>query len=269
MRLSHPSIPYQGIPQENVFFAYNEQYVQMGMGYIILSMQPELYPDRPLQLYLYIKAQPTGRNILLGALLARAEQMRAMYPYLRGRIYTQLLPTEWDMLNFYNHNGFSNNDSEDEYIFTLPEASEVIPPMSCQFASVPLQTPEMSRAFLDRMNLYRLSPITMDYLSVQLQQPYFMALGYYRGGQPIAEIMLSGTGGDSAGLIMMYVRAEYRKRGIAKSLLTAASGLLRERGITQCMAHVYSGNAPQVALMKSFAASRRRIVSILPTIDIG
>ena len=42
MRLSHPSAPFQGIPADDVFFAANEQFVQMGVAYIILHMQEEI-----------------------------------------------------------------------------------------------------------------------------------------------------------------------------------------------------------------------------------
>lgn len=269
MRLSQPNGPYQGIPKEDVFFVADDRYVQLGVGFVILSMQTEMYPERPMQIYIQVDAQPSARNLLLGALLARAEQYRAMYPQLRGRIYTQLVPTQWEMINFYSHNGFANNDAEEEYIFTLPDIKVNTPPMSCQFASVPLQTLEQTHAFLARLNAYRMTPITMDYLMLQMQQPYFMALGYYRGGQPIAEILVSGSRPDTGGLVMLYCRSEYRRSGIGKSLLTSAAGLLRERGVTQCVTLVFSRNEPQIGLMKSLAASRRRIVSILPGIDIG
>ncbi len=269
MHLSHPAAAFQGIPKEDVFFAANDRFVQMGYGYVILSMQPEMYPERPMHIYLCIEAQPSARNLLLGALLARAEQLRAMYPHLKGRIYTQLLPNQWEMLNFYSHNGFAGNDAEEEFVFSIPDQPAPTPPMGCQFASVPLTTVEESQAFLNRLNMYRMTPITPDYLTLQMQQPYFMALGFYRGGQPVAEIMVSGARPDMAGLVSMYVVAPYRRRGIGKALVQSAAALLRERGVRQCITQIYSLNEPQVRLMKSLSASRRRIVGILPSIEIG
>lgn len=269
MHLSHPAADFQGIPKEDAFFAANDRFVQMGFGYVILSMQPELYPDKPMHIYLYIEAQPSARNLLLGALLARAEQIRALYPHLKGRIYTHLQPNQWEMLNFYSHNGFINNDAEEEYVFSIADVAAPTPPMGCQFASVPLSTQEEAQAFLNRINMYRMTPITPDYLTVQMQQPYFMALGFYRGGQPIGEIMVSGAQLEMAGLVTMYVVSSYRRRGIGKALAQSAAALLRERGVRQCATQIYSLNEPQVRLVKSLGASRRRIVGILPSIDIG
>ncbi|MGI6690297.1 MAG: GNAT family N-acetyltransferase [Clostridiales bacterium] len=267
MRLSHPIAPYQGIPPEDVFFVANDQHIQLGLGFAVLSMQQEMYPEKPLQIYIYIDAQPSARDILLGALLARADQMRAAYPHLKGRIYTELAPTQWELLNFYNRSGFANQDAEEEHVFPLPQEPAQVP-MSCQFASVPLQTPQEQAAFLARMNSCRMTPIAHDYLVLQMQQPYFMALGYYRGGQPVAEQMISGTEPDNIALIMMYVRAEYRQRGIAKSLISSCANLLRERGVKQMAARVYTRNQPQTALIRSLGGVRRRVVTMLPSIEI-
>lgn len=267
MRLSHPSAPFQGIPPEDVFFATNDRYVQMGMGLTVLSMQPELYPEKPLQIYVYIDAQPSARDLLLGALIGRSEQLRAMYPHLKGRIYTEVSPNQWEMLNFYNRNGFANTDAEEEFVFQLPQVPPQ-PPMGCQFASVPLQTVQDQQAFLQRLNAYRMTPIGLDYLTLQMQQPYFMALGYYRGDQPMAEMLVTGASPETATLAMLYVRKEYRRRGIARALLGSCAGILRERGTAQMITHIHSRNEPQVGLMRSLGGVRRRIVTILPAIEI-
>lgn len=268
MRLSHPNAPFQGVPPQDVFFAANDQYIQLGIGYIILNMQEELYPERPLQMYVDIQAQATARNLLLGALLGRSEQIRAQYPNLKGRIYTEFSPTQFDLTTFYQQNGFSTNDAREEHVFPLPLGSGQ-PPMGCEFASVPLQTPQDQYAFLSRLNRYRLSPIGHDYLTVQMQQPYFLALGYYRGGHPIAEVVVTGASADTAALVMLYVQQDMRRRGVAKSLLQASCALLRQRGVSSMITQVFSANMPQMALMKSLNATKRRIVSVLPNLNIS
>lgn len=267
MRLSHPNAPFQGIPPQDVFFAANDQYVQLGMGYIILNMQDELYPTRPLQLYIDIQAQATARNLLLGALLGRAEQVKAQFPQVKGRVYTEFSPTHFDLTTFYQQNGFSVADAREEHLFPLPMGTGQAP-MGCEFASVALQTPQDQYAFLSRINRYRLSPITLDFLTLQMQQPYFMALGYYRAGHPIAEIMVTGASADTAALVMVYVQRDMRRRGVAKSLLQATSALLKQRGVNNMLTQVFSGNLPQMGMMKSLAATKRRVISVLPSLDI-
>lgn len=267
MRLSRPSAPYQGIPAEDVFFVASDRYVQMGVGYAVLSMNTQMYPDKPLEIYLNIEAQPSARDLLLGALLGRAEQMRAQYPHLKGRIYTELPATHWDMLNFYTRNGFTNADAQEEHVFDIPSLPAQTP-MGCQFASVPLGSPAEQHAFLQRLNMHRMTPIGMDFLTLQMQQPYFMALGFYRGGQPLCEMMFTGATPDSTAMVMIYTRQEYRRRGMARALILSASALLKERGAQQVVTHIYSRSEAQTGLIKSFGGARRRIISILPSIDI-
>ncbi len=268
MRLSHPSAPFSGVPAEDVFFAANDQYVQMGVGFVVLSFQEEAMPERPLQLYLDIKSQPSARNLLLGALLGRCEQMRAAFPGVKGRIYTELAPTQFDMHSFYTQNGFATDDAREEYLVQLP-AGPSQPPMGCEFASVPLQSVQEQYAFLQRLNKYRLSPISHDYLTLQMQQPYFLALGYYRGGHPIAEMVMTGASADMAALVMIYVQRDMRRRGVARSLLSAGSELLRERGVTHALTHVSSGSPAQMGLVRMMTGNRRKIVSVLPNLTFG
>ncbi len=268
MRLSQPTAPFQGLSPENVFFAADDLKTQLGIGYIVPFMQAEMYPERPLQIYAHIDAQPSARNLLLGALLGRTEQVGAAYPHLKGRVYTQLSPTNWELLNFFSRGGFQDTDTEEEIVFPLVGLAPRTP-MGCQFASVPLETIPDQRAFIARLNAYRLTPVTSDYLVLQMQQPCFMALGYYRGGQPLAEMMLTGSSPNSVALVMIYVRAEYRRRGTAKSLIDAAAAILREQGATQALMRIYSRNEAHVALARSLQGTRRRTIAILPSLDIG
>lgn len=267
MRLSHPSAPYQGIPPEDVFFVASDRYVQLGLGYVILSMNQQMYPERPLEIYIHIDAQPTARDILLGALLGRAEQLRAQYPQLKGRIYTELPPSNWEMLNFYNRNGFSNADGREEFVFPIPQGPAQTP-MGCQFASVPLGSVPEQQAFLARLNAHRMAPIGLDFLTLQMQQPNFMALGFYRGGQPVSELLLTGATPESSALVMIYTRADYRRRGSARMLVQSAASLMRERGAQQVLTQIYSRSQAQQGLIKSFGGTRRRIISILPSIEL-
>lgn len=267
MRLSHPTAPYQGIPPQDVFFVANDRYVQMGVGFVVLSMNTEMYPDRPLEIYLYIEAQPSARDLLLGALLGRAEQMRAMFPGMPGRIYTELSSGDWEMLNFYSRNGFASADAQEEYVMPMP-LSPAQTPMGCQLASVPLASPQEQHAFLQRVNAYRMTPISHDFLTLQMQQPYFMALGFYRSGQPVSEMIMTGASPENSALVMIYTKGEFRRKGIARALILSAAQLLRERETQQIVTQIYSRSAAQMGLVKAFGGTRRRIVTILPSIDI-
>lgn len=266
MRITHPQAAFQGIAPENVFFVANDQQIQLGTGYVMQFFQGELYPERPNHLFLQIDCQPTARALMFGALLARAEQLRAMNPNLPARLYAQVPPENQDMLKFYEACGLRNDDGEDMFRF-LPPPGVPQAPMGMTFASVPLQDEASQNAFLARINAQRIQPITQDYLQLWQQQQHFMALGFYRGGQPICETVLTGAG-SSATLLMIYTRSDYRRQGMAKNLLGAASALLRERGVNIMYTHIFRRNVPQVALMRRLNGAFVRTVTALPGIDL-
>ena len=185
MHLQHPIAPYQGIPPEDCIFVTNDQMIEIGMGSLTQFWQSELYPENPLHIYLQLDAQPAGRNLLFGALLARAEQIRAQQqPGTHARLYTQLAPENWEMVNFFTKAGFKSDDSEDLYHFPLP-IWPALAPVSCNYGSVALRNPQEVQAFLQRLNAYRMTPIDADFLGQCMAMEHFTAIGYYRGGNAV------------------------------------------------------------------------------------
>ena len=266
MRITHPQTAFQGVAPENVFFVANDQHIQLGTGYVVQFFQQEMYPERPNHIFMQIDAQPSARALMYGALLARAEQLRAQNPGVPARLYAQLAPDRQEMLSFYQQCGFKNDDGEDLYRF-LPPDGVARPPMGMQFASAPLQDEMNQNAFLARMNAYRIQPFTRDYLQLWQQQQHFMALGFYRGGEPICETILTGTGANAT-LLMLYTRADFRRQGMAKQLLGAACALLRERGVTAVYTHVFRRNLPQMNLMNHLNATFVHTATLLPGMDL-
>ena len=262
MHLIHPISPYEGIAPEDCFFVTNDQMLQLGMGYVTLFYQPEMYPDAPMHIYLKMDAQPAGRNLLLGALLARAEQLRMQSPDIPGRLYTDLSPDDLDMTRFYEKAGFKADDSEDLYHFALP-LWPARAPVTCNYSPVSLQNQQEAEAFLQRMNAYRITPMSMDFLNRCMQMEHFLALGYYRGGNAVCEALFTGEG-QNVTLVSLYVRRDYRRQGFARAIIGAACDILRPRGVLQISARIYSRNAAQLGLMKAADARKIRTVTLLP-----
>ncbi len=268
MRITHPQATFRGIPAEDTFFASNEQHIQLGTGYLIPFVQKELYPARPLNIYMEIDSQPSARNLLFGALLARAIVIRDQnYPGMPARLYAQLDASDADLVHFYQHSGLTADDAEDLFYFPLPYAEPGKTPMGVQYASVPLENDAQQDAFLQRLNAMRISPIQRDQLTLWREQPGFLALGFYRAGRPVSELVTAGTGPE-ASLVQVYTRAEYRHQGMARSLVLQASAILRERGIQGLYAHIFRRNTPQVAFMQSIGATYTKTIALLPGVDL-
>ncbi len=267
MRITHPQSAYRGIPAEDTFFVMNDQQVQLGSGYLIPFASRELYPAQPLSIYMELTAQPSARYLLFGALSARAEVIKQRYPGTKARLYTQLDATDAEMQSFYQRCGFQMDDAEDLFYFALPYTLPAQTPMGVMYASVPLDNDRQQEAFLKRINEMRISPITRDQLTLWRDQPGFLALGFYREGRPVSELLTAGTG-MNASLLQVYTRSEFRHQGMARQLIWQSAAILRERGMSGMYAHIFRRNNPQIGLMQSLGAVYHRTVALLPGIDI-
>ncbi len=267
MRITHPQTMYQGMNPEDVFLVFSDNHVQMGSGYIISFMKNEVYPDRPLHFFIQIDAQPVARNLIYGALLARVEILRLATPNIPARIYTQISQEDEDWEAFYKESGFLMDDAEDTLCVSLYNDIPAQEPMGMQYASVPLENKQEQDAFLWRLNQMRISPLSYDQFLQWRDQPNFLAVGFYRNGQPICELVTSGMGANAT-LIMMYTNAEYRKQGYGKLLFALASSILKERGVLRVYMHVFRRNQAHVALMNCLGAEYVETKTLLPGINL-
>ncbi|MCQ2453194.1 MAG: GNAT family N-acetyltransferase [Clostridia bacterium] len=266
MQLSHPIGPYQGLDPRDCFIVSNDQQVPMGTGTVISFMQGEMYPDAPLRIFISIEAQPAARSLLLGALLARAEEKRAEAPGLRARLYTIVSPEDADLLSFYEKAGFKADDTQDVWHFELPAWSSRVP-VSCNLLPVTLRSQEDAMAFMQRLNTYRIEMLDMNTMIRCMQMEHFCALGFYRGVNPVSEVLLAGQG-DSVSLVGLYVRADYRRQGFAKAIIGAAAEQLRSHGVEHISANIFSSIPAQTALMRAAAARKIRTVAVMPGADL-
>lgn len=267
MRVYHPLGAYQGLPPENVFFVMDDMDIQQGTGFVMPFYQPDMFPERPMHLYMQLDAPPAFQYMLFGALLARVSQLRAQNPYIPTRLYTQLAVEDARGMEFFTGNGFLMDDAEDQVRFAVPEAAGKVP-MGCTIANVPLRNEYEQQAMLYRVNQGRILAMDLNALGECMQRPHFLALGIYRGQEPMGEVILSGTG-DRAILAALYVRPAYRHIGMGKALLTRALQMLREEGVTQVEALVLRRSAAQCAMARSFGAKFIRTTCFYPGINLG
>ncbi len=267
MRVYHPLGAYQGLPPENVFFVMDDMDIQQGTGYVMPFFQPDMFPQRPMNLYLQLEAPASCQYMLFGALLARVSQLRSQNPFMPTRLYTQLAVDDARGMEFFTSNGFSLDDAEDLVRFPIPEMGGSVP-MGCSISNVPLRNEFEQQAMLNRLNQSRIAPLDLVTLGQCMQMPHFLALGIYRNEEPIGEVLLSGTG-DRATLAALYIRSNYRKTGLGKALLTRALHMIRDEGVTQVEALVLRRSPAQCAMARSMGARFIRTTCYYPGIDIG
>lgn len=266
MRVYHPAQPFQGIPPENMFFVADESNQTIGQGYLIHTYQPYLFPDRPVNLFFQMTGLEAGRDVLLGALIARGYQLRAQTMYLKSRIYTEVAANDERRLLFFLDAGFKKDDQEDIVSLGAPMAKPAAP-MGFEMGEVPLDTPLEQSAFLARMNTYRISVLTGDTLARYRSMPNFLAMYLSHGPEIVGEIMFSGAG-PNASLLGLYVMPNQRRRGLAKCLIAAGLKNLSERGVNHVDAAVIRRNIAQYQLARSCRSTFIRTSFYYPGINI-
>ena len=80
MQVIHPNGVFNHLQPEDVFIAVDDMGTELGRGYTICQYQPNLYPDRPVNIYFTMECQPVAQYLLFGALVARARQLRDLFP---------------------------------------------------------------------------------------------------------------------------------------------------------------------------------------------
>ena len=75
MQIFHPPQAVNGMSPENVFYVADSANQTIAEGFIIPTYHPHLFPERPVNLYMSIRGHDAGKDMLLGALLARVRQL--------------------------------------------------------------------------------------------------------------------------------------------------------------------------------------------------
>ncbi len=265
MHVFHPPQSVNGLPPENIFYVADSANMTIADGFLLHTYHPYLFPERPINLFMSLRSKGPGRDMLLGALLARAQQLREQTPQLKARLFAQVNPQDTELMAFYMENGFDANDALDVVRLGVPSARPAAP-MGYDMGYVPMNDAAEFQAFLMRMNTYRMNAWQPQFLQKYMSFPHFMALYMSRGPQVVGEIAFTGEG-QAAKLIGMYVTPEYRRLGLAKSLIAAGMKILSEKGVTYVEADVIRRNELQRMLAASCNATFVRTACYYPGLN--
>ncbi|MCR4882446.1 MAG: GNAT family N-acetyltransferase [Clostridiales bacterium] len=261
-RVVHPNTPVDGTPAENAYLVLDEVGNTAGQGRVIYQYLPHMDPDCPINLYFDMKCDLAGRYVLLGALLARARQLRDVNPQVHARVYTMVHPEDTDSQAFYTSSGMTLEQRESLVSLQIPAAESRLP-MGCQVFAVPMNTPEEKLSFLNRLNNNDIRHIDFVLLQQFMRTSHFQLLGLTRENTVVSELMMVGNG-SSAELMAVYTYPTYRKQGLAKALLHRSMVILQSEGVSHFTARVMTRSKPQMGLVNAFGAQEEEVISLFP-----
>ena len=262
MTIVHPQQPVNGLNPEDVFYAVDDLGAQTGYGFILYQYQPGLYPDCPVNLYFSLAGDPASRYLLFGALVARARVLQHVNPAFRARLYTGISPADTQMKDFYLHNGFDCDETDDILQLTIPFGDGRIP-MSCTVAPTPLNTWDEQNGLLYRLQVNELTFMDLNYLHALQHMPHFMTLGLYRNAVLIGEVIMAGQGADCE-LVAIYIEPGSRRQGMGRALLHRMMAIMAAEGVTRVTTRIMSRSLPQQKLMNHFGATVLGVNMLFP-----
>ncbi len=262
MTIVHPYEPVNGLNPEDVFYAVDDLGAQTGFAYILYQLQPGLYPDCPVNLYFSLEGDPSSQYLLFGAVIARARVLQNVNPQLRCRLYTSLNPGDIQMKEFYLHNGFDCDETDDILQLAIPFGDGRIP-MSCTVAPTPLNTLEEQNNLIMRLQMNDINFVDQIYLNTLQRMPHFMTLGLYRNAALIGEAIMAGQGTDCE-LVAIYIEPSSRQQGMGRSLLHRLMAIMAAEGVSRITTRIMSRSIPQQRLMNHFGAQVLGVNMIFP-----
>ena len=262
MTIIHPAQPVNGLNPEDVFYAVDDLGTQTGYGFILYQYQPGLYPDCPVNLYFSIDGDPASRSLLFGALVARARVLQNVNPTLRARLYTNITPGDTQMKDFYLHNGFDCDETDDILQLSIPFGDGRIP-MSCTVAPTPLNTWDEQNSLIYRLQMNEITFVDLNYLQSLMRMPHFMTLGLYRNAVLIGEVIMAGQGSDCE-LVAIYIEPGSRNQGMGRALLHRMMAIMAAEGVARVTTRIMSRSLPQQKLMNDFGAQVIGVNMIFP-----
>ena len=262
MQIVHPASYWNGHAPENVFFVTDDHGNTLGTGFAVYQYLPDLYPDRPVNIYFAASGEAVGQYMLFGALVARARQLRDANPGEQARIYTCVDPEDKILLDFYRHSGMSCEEREIRVRLALPEG-EVRVPMGCAIDQTPLYSPEAQMAFLDRLQQNNITHIDPTFLMELMRTEHFHAVGLFSGGQLAGEALVAGQG-SRAELLAFYITRPFRRQGLGTALCRWTLWALTQEGVQVAGARFVTRSLPQKALARHLGASELETTAIFP-----
>lgn len=267
MILRHAREPMEGLIAENTFEAIDERSgVTLCSCGIYEQENAELFPNRPVRIYLDIQGNPAP-DALLGAAVARAKEIARQYN-VPCRIFTQVDPSDADLLTSLSALGFKDSDGLVCMRRELSAKNEIELPIGCVAVKDDLDDPIEQKYFLERYNqLYN-------------EECDFEWLGDFRSREDFQRILIvapTGMAGEAviwkengAGKIgWLYTSRKWRKLGVAHCLLDLACTEFAEDRLRCAEAEVQVRIPGMLHVMESACFRQAELILRYPGIDIN
>lgn len=267
MILRHVREAVDDLPVENTFEAIDERSgAQLGGCTIYLRESEQLFPARPIRIYIDIQGDDVP-DALLGAAVARAKEL-ARQTDRPSRIFTQLAPENDDLLASLAVLGFKDSDG---LVCMRREISDVQVgemPIGCVVVRDDLDDPIEQKYFLERYNQLFSEDYDFEWLQDFRNHPNFKRILIVAPTGMAGEIAIWQEA-DVGCIGWLHTSKKWRRLGVAQRLLELACAEFHEMGLRRAEAEVQAKIPGMLRTMERAGFRQAELILRYPGIDIG
>jgi ribosomal protein S18 acetylase RimI-like enzyme len=257
-----------GAERDNSFIVHDNAGVELGQGrlQILGNRAPTL--DNPLQIRMYLDAHPAARDMLYGALTARAKFLQRQRRAGPARLVAECDPNNVEMRGYYAKAGFDDTDGEELFHWDLrADQRPFYAPVGTTITQIQLQNYADMGALLTRVNYWGVQQHEIEWLLEAADLPYFAAYGVYSGHECVGEVMATGAEGEAV-LEMLYTLPEWRRRHVATALMLHLREVLARRGATTLRVQSQRSNRASIRLLERLQFQWMHTLLIYPSMNL-
>lgn len=267
MILRHAREPIDDQATENIFEAVDEHSGTVNCTCIIYVHQnAELFPTRPLRIYLDIQGSPVP-DALLGAAVARAKEI-ALQSAIPCRIFTQVDPHDEALMASLAAMGLKDSDGLVRMQRAISNESIPEAPLSCVVVQDDLDDPIEQKYFLERHNQLFNEDRDFEWLQdFRNRREFSRILIVAPTGMAGETIIWQNNGRGCIG--WLFVSRKWRKHGVSKCLLSLACAEFGKRGLNYAEAEVQARIPGVLRAMEGVGFHQAELILRYPGIDMN
>lgn len=267
MILRHAREPKDGLSAENTFEAIDERSgAAVCTCTIYVHESAELFPARPLRIYLDIQGE-SAPDALLGAAVARAKEI-ARNAKAPCRIFSLVDAADDDLMTSLSALGFKDNDGLVAMRRSTHPEEKMELPIGCVAVRDDLDDPIEQKYFLERYNQLFSEEYDFEWLAdFRSREGFKRILIVAPTGMAGEAVIWQENGTGKIG--WLYTSKKWRRRGVARCLLDLACAEFAQDGLGTAEAEVQARIPGMLHVMESAGFRQAELLLRYPGIDIN
>lgn len=252
---------------EDTFEAVDERSgAVLGKCEILVHENPNLFPSRPLRIYLEIEGSPVP-DALLGAAVARAKEI-AKGSGKPARIFTQIEPDDENLLAALAMFGFKDSDGLVRMRREFPFELETVMPAGCVEVQDDLDDPLEEKFFLERYNQLFNEENDFEWLHAFRARTGFKRILIVSPYGMVGESAICENDGCGE-VLWLHTAKKWRRKGVARHMLHLICTEFEKRGLASAQASVQARIPGILHVMESAGFAQDKLLKRYPGIDMN